>query len=54
MRMGLYSGDRIYSEKLLPIYFNAVEQRFKTPIVKSLEEDLRKFAETSPLRTRQL
>lgn len=46
MRMGLYSGDRIYREKLLKIYFNAIEQRFKTPVVKKLEDDLRKFAES--------
>jgi type VI secretion protein IcmF len=44
MRMGLYSGNRIYRERLLKIYFNAVEQRFKKPVVKKLEEDLRKFA----------
>jgi type VI secretion system protein ImpL len=44
MRMGLYSGDRIYRERLLNIYFNAVEQRFKKPVVRRLEEDLRKFA----------
>lgn len=46
MRMGLYSGNRIYRERLLKIYFNAVEQRFKTPVVKRLEEDLRKFTES--------
>ncbi|HLM01669.1 MAG TPA: type VI secretion system membrane subunit TssM [Pyrinomonadaceae bacterium] len=46
MRMGLYSGDRIYRERLLKIYFNAVEQRFKAPVVKRLEEDLRKFSES--------
>lgn len=46
MRMGLYSGDRIYRERLLKIYFNAVEQRFKAPVVKRLEEDLRKFTES--------
>lgn len=44
MRMGFYSGDRIYKERLLKIYFNAVEQRFKKPVVKRLEDDLRKFA----------
>lgn len=44
MRMGLYSGDRIYKERLLKIYLNAVEQRFKKPVVKRLEDDLRKFS----------
>ncbi len=43
MRFGLYSGDKIYRERLLPIYFNAVEQRFKKPVVGRLEDDLRKF-----------
>jgi type VI secretion system protein ImpL len=43
MRFGLYSGDRIYHDRLLYIYFNAVEHRFKRPTVKRLEDDLRKF-----------
>jgi type VI secretion system IcmF/VasK family protein len=40
---GLYSGNRIYHEKLLPIYYNAVEQRYKKPILKKLEDDLKAF-----------
>lgn len=44
MGLGLYSGNRIYKEKLLPIYFNAVERRFKDPMRKKVEEDLRAFA----------
>lgn len=44
MGFGLYSGDRMYKEKLLPIYFNAVERRFKDPMRKKVEEDLRTFA----------
>ncbi len=47
MRFGLYSGNTIYREKLLPIFYNAVEQRFKTPAVKNLEADLKKFSETN-------
>ncbi len=43
MRFGLYSGNRIYKSALLPIYFNAVEKRFKEPVIKKLEDDLRKF-----------
>lgn len=46
MRFGLYSGDRIYKEKLLPIFYNAVEQRFKTPALRHLQADLKKFSET--------
>lgn len=46
MRFGLYSGGKIYREKLLPIYFNAVEQRFKDPVVRKLEDDLKKFTST--------
>jgi type VI secretion system protein ImpL len=44
MGFGLYSGDRMYKEKLLPIYFNAVERRFKDPMRKKVEEDLRAFS----------
>jgi type VI secretion system protein ImpL len=44
MRFGLYSGTRVYNERLLPIYTAAVEQRYKKPVVKRLEEDLQKFA----------
>lgn len=44
MGFGLYTGDRMYLEKLLPIYFNAVERRFKDPMRKKIEEDLRQFA----------
>ena len=43
MRFGLYSGDRIYKSALLPIYFNAVEKRFKEPVIRKLEDDLEKF-----------
>lgn len=43
--LGLYSGNRIYKEKLLTIYFNAVERRFKTPVVKKVESELAKFAD---------
>jgi type VI secretion system protein ImpL len=44
MRLGLYSGSRIYKEKLLDIYFNAIEHRFKNPTVERLQNDLRKFS----------
>ena len=43
MRMGLYSGDRMYKEKLLPIYFNVIEQRFKAPTIAKIESELKKF-----------
>lgn len=41
---GLYSGNRLYHDKLLPIYYNAIEYRFKKPVVKRLEDELRKFS----------
>ncbi|MGI8787339.1 MAG: type VI secretion system membrane subunit TssM [Pyrinomonadaceae bacterium] len=47
MRMGFYSGNRIYEEKLLPIYFSVVEQRFKKPVVARVENELKKFAASS-------
>ena len=49
MRMGLYSGERIYKDNLLPIYFNVIEQRFKVPTVRRVEEDLQKFAKSQPV-----
>ena len=49
MRMGLYSGESIYKENLLPIYFNVIEQRFKAPMIQKVEEDLQKFAKTQPV-----
>ena len=48
LRFGMYSGNRIYEDRLLPIYVQAVEQRFKKPVVAKLEDDLKKFA-ASPL-----
>lgn len=45
MRFGMYSGNKIYEQNLLPLYLNLVEARFKTPAVKKLEADLRKFAD---------
>ena len=42
--LGLYSGSRVFHERLLPIYFASVEQRYKKPVVKNIEEDLQKFA----------
>ncbi len=46
MRLGLYSGEKVYKENLLPIYFNVIEQRFKVPTIRRVEEDLQKFAKT--------
>lgn len=43
MGLGLYSGDAIYREKLLTIYFNVIEQRFKIPTVAKIESELKKF-----------
>ena len=45
---GMYSGDKMYREKLLPIYFNAVERRFKAPTVEKMKQDLQKFATSKP------
>ena len=46
---GLYSGNRLYRENLLPIYFNAVERRFKSPAVRKIEEELRQFSTSNPV-----
>ncbi|MCD9187169.1 MAG: type VI secretion system membrane subunit TssM [Pyrinomonadaceae bacterium] len=49
MRFGMYSGDRVYKENLLPIYMSVVEQRFKIPTVRRVEAELRKFAASAPV-----
>jgi type VI secretion system protein ImpL len=49
MRFGMYSGDQIYKKNLLPIYFSVVEQRFKTPTVRRVEAELRKFAASAQI-----
>jgi len=54
MRFGLYSGDRIYKEKLLPFYFNAIERRFKKPMVAKVEDDLSQFAKQPAVNLAQL
>jgi len=54
MRMGLYSGDRIYRQNLLGIYFNVVEQRFKKPMIAKVEADLQKFASGPAVNPGQL
>ena len=46
MGMGLYSGDKVYKESLLPIYFAVIEQRFKTPTLARVQNELKKFAAT--------
>lgn len=50
MRFGLYSGNEI-NEPLRVLYFDIVEQRFKKPVVKDIENDLRAFAAGRPVLT---
>ncbi|MBO0237187.1 ImcF-related family protein, partial [Vibrio parahaemolyticus] len=38
MRFGMYSGNSILEKSLLPLYFSVVEQRYKKPAVKRLED----------------
>jgi type VI secretion system protein ImpL len=49
MRFGLYDGNVIYKQSLLPIYMSLVEQRFKTPTIKRVEAELRKFVASQPV-----
>lgn len=44
MRFGLYSGNRIYKDRLLNIYYNAIQKRFREPTIRKLENALRAFA----------
>lgn len=48
LRFGLYSGDEL-NERLRPLYFDIIEQRFKKPVVRALESDLRAFAAGNPV-----
>ncbi len=49
MRMGLYSGNRVYKQHLLKIYMSVIENRYKTATIKKIEGDLRKFADSNPV-----
>ncbi|MBV9209600.1 MAG: hypothetical protein JOZ52_03165, partial [Acidobacteria bacterium] len=48
LRFGMYSGNQL-NERLRPLYFDIIEQRFKKPVVKALESDLRAFAAGNPV-----
>ena len=45
MRFGMYSGDRVYNERLLPIYISVIEQRYRIPTVERLKKEMKKFAD---------
>ena len=49
MRMGLYSGNRLLEQNLLPIYMTVVEKRFKAPTIRRIEADLQKFSSSNPV-----
>ncbi|MEP6946616.1 MAG: type VI secretion system membrane subunit TssM [Acidobacteriota bacterium] len=49
MRMGLYSGNRVYKQYLLKTYMSVVENRYKTATIKKVEADLKKFAASNPV-----
>ncbi len=50
LRMGLYSGNRILREKMLPIYYTAVGRRFMDPTRRRIEEELSKFVKSPPIK----
>jgi type VI secretion system protein ImpL len=47
MRLGLYSGNSIYKERLLNIYYNAIEQRFKQPVLNRVKRELQQFSRST-------
>ena len=49
MRMGLYSGKGVFEEPSLRLFFNVIEQRYKAPTIRRLQEDLQKFAKSQPV-----
>lgn len=46
MRFGMYSGNRVLHERVLPIYFRLVETRFAAPTVEKIKAELKKFSES--------
>lgn len=50
LRMGLYSGNRIYKEKLLNIYYTALSRRFMEPTRKKMEDEMKKFVSSPPIK----
>lgn len=50
LRMGLYSGNEIYKKRALPIYYTAVSRRFMDPARRKMEEDMRKFVASPPVK----
>lgn len=49
MRFGLYTGGRVYRKHLLPVYMSVIENRYKASAVKKIEDDLKKFSQSSPV-----
>lgn len=49
MRLGFYSGNRVYKERLLPLYLSLIDKRFAGPTVRKLEAELKKFSESTPV-----
>ncbi|MEZ5306134.1 MAG: type VI secretion system membrane subunit TssM [Pyrinomonadaceae bacterium] len=48
-RFGFYSGSRIYRERLLNIYYNSIERRYRKPLLAKLQADLQSFAGSSSI-----
>ncbi|HUF05730.1 MAG TPA: type VI secretion system membrane subunit TssM [Aridibacter sp.] len=44
MRLGLYSGNRLLRDRLMYIYYVAIERRFRDPTIRRLERELAAFA----------
>lgn len=44
MRFGLYSGNTLLRERLMNIYYVAIERRFRQPTIQRLEKELAAFA----------
>jgi type VI secretion system protein ImpL len=49
MRFGMYTGNRILKDSLLPNYYAVVEKRFRAPTIRRMEAELRKFADGKPI-----
>lgn len=47
MTFGLYSGNKIFKERLLYIYYSAIQRRFREPTIVRLKSELQQFSNNS-------
>ncbi len=53
-RFGFYSGSRLMRERLMNIYYNGVERRFRQPTLAKLQDNLTAFSKSSNITSGSL